>query len=85
MVRLEKERVKEVMKEEKERAREEVREKRAAEKTKVRKGNNAQKTTMTNDPTTLTTADVEEGYDAGTTVMGRGGRGESDEKPVSVW
>ena len=81
VVKLEKERAKEVAKEEKERAREGAREKRAAEKIKMRKGNDIQKTTMTNDPTTLTTADVEERYDADTTVMGRGLRGE---KPVSV-
>ena len=83
VVRLEKEREKEVAEKEKEKAREEVREKRAAEKMKVRKGNDAQKTTMTND-TTLTMADVEEGYNAGTTVMGRGESNKHPEKPVSV-
>ena len=72
VVRLEKEREKEVVKEEKERAGEEARQKRAAEKTKVRKGNDTQKTTS-NEPSTLTMADVEEGYNADTSVMGRGG------------
>ena len=66
---------------EKGRAREGEREKRAAEKMKVRKGNEVQKT---NNPTGLMMADVGEGCDADTTVMGRGDSNNHPEKPVSV-